>query len=96
MEGTAKEPCAWPWSDSLDAVVAAPGSHRVVLENETTRVLEVTITPGRAGAGAHPQLAERHGGSPAGADPLLHRRYPDVHHTRAAVTRGAWPAGRLA
>jgi len=46
MEGTAKEPCAWLWPDSLDAVVAAPGSHRVVLENETTRVLEVTIAPG--------------------------------------------------
>jgi hypothetical protein len=27
-------------------VVGAPGSHRVVLENETTRVLEVTIAPG--------------------------------------------------
>jgi hypothetical protein len=26
--------------------VAAPGSHRVVLENELTRVLEVTIAPG--------------------------------------------------
>ena len=46
MEGTAKEPDVWPWPDSLDAVVAAPGSHRVVLENQTTRVLEVTITPG--------------------------------------------------
>ncbi len=46
MEVTAKEPGAWPWPDSLDAVVAAPGSHRVVLENETTRVLEVTIAPG--------------------------------------------------
>ena len=29
-----------------DAVVAAPNSHRVVLENELTRVLEVTIAPG--------------------------------------------------
>ena len=46
MEGAAKEPGVWPWPDSLDAVVAAPGSHRVVLENQTTRVLEVTIAPG--------------------------------------------------
>jgi hypothetical protein len=46
MEGTAKEPGVWPWPDSLDAVVAAPGSHRVVLENELTRVLEVNIAPG--------------------------------------------------
>src|SRR5215213_2464887 len=46
MEDTAKEPGVWPWPDSLDAVVAAPGSHRVVLENELTRVLEVMIAAG--------------------------------------------------
>ena len=37
---------AWPWPDSLDAVLAAPGSHRVLFENEQARVLEVTIGPG--------------------------------------------------
>jgi hypothetical protein len=37
---------AWPWPDSLDAVIAAPGSHRVLFENEGTRVLEVTIGAG--------------------------------------------------
>jgi predicted metal-dependent enzyme (double-stranded beta helix superfamily) len=36
----------WPWPDSLDAVCAAPGSHRVLLENERVRVLEVTIAAG--------------------------------------------------
>ena len=36
--------CAWP--ESLDAVVAAPGNHRVVLENEHVRVLDVTVAPG--------------------------------------------------
>jgi hypothetical protein len=46
MGDTAKEPGVWPWPDSLDAVVAASGSHRVVLENELTRVLEVIIAPG--------------------------------------------------
>jgi hypothetical protein len=46
MQGTAKQSSLWPWPDTLDAVVAAPGSHRVVLENQTTRVLEVTIVPG--------------------------------------------------
>jgi hypothetical protein len=57
--------------------------------------------PGRAGARAHPPLAECHGGSPAGANPLLHRRHRDVRLTRAAVTRCAprvgWldPAGRI-
>src|SRR5262245_29338302 len=36
----------WPWPDSLDAVVAAPESHRVLFEDERTRVLEVTIAAG--------------------------------------------------
>lgn len=46
MEHNAKEPDVWLWPDSLDAVVAAPGSHRVVFESQITRVLEVTIAPG--------------------------------------------------
>lgn len=36
--------CAWP--ASLDAVAAAPGNHRVLLENERVRVLEITVAPG--------------------------------------------------
>ena len=36
----------WPWPDSMDGVLAAPDSHRVLFENEHTRVLEVTIAPG--------------------------------------------------
>jgi hypothetical protein len=35
-----------PWPESLDAVTAAPGNHRVVLENEHVRVLDVTVAPG--------------------------------------------------
>jgi mannose-6-phosphate isomerase-like protein (cupin superfamily) len=37
-------PASWP--DSLDAVVAAPQNHKIVLENERVRVLEVTVRPG--------------------------------------------------
>lgn len=47
MDSTTNEPGSWPWPDSLDAVVAAPGSHRVVFENEHTRVLEVMIGSGQ-------------------------------------------------
>ena len=36
--------CAWP--DSLDAVKAAPKNHRVILENQHVRVLDVTVAPG--------------------------------------------------
>jgi hypothetical protein len=39
-----KNPSSWP--ESLDAVVAAPQNHKVVLENERVRVLEVTVRPG--------------------------------------------------
>ena len=38
------DPATWP--DSLDAIVAAPQNHKVVLENERVRVLEVTVQPG--------------------------------------------------
>ena len=37
-------PASWP--DSLDAVVAAPQNHKVVLENDRVRVLEVMVRPG--------------------------------------------------
>lgn len=37
---------AWPWGDEHDAVAAAPDSHRVLLENDRVRVLEVIIRPG--------------------------------------------------
>ena len=36
----------WNHPDELDAVVAAPNSHRVVFENDEVRVLEVTVAPG--------------------------------------------------
>jgi hypothetical protein len=42
----AVDPADWRWGDELDAVAAAPNSHRVVLENEHVRVLEVTLAPG--------------------------------------------------
>ncbi|HEV1996329.1 MAG TPA: hypothetical protein VGR03_18490 [Candidatus Acidoferrum sp.] len=37
----------WPWPDSLDALTAAPGYHRLLFENERVRVLEVRISPGQ-------------------------------------------------
>ena len=36
----------WPWPQTMDALLAAPGSHRLVLDNDRVRVLEVTIEPG--------------------------------------------------
>lgn len=36
----------WPWPDSLDAMVAAPEHHTVVLENEHVRVVETRIPAG--------------------------------------------------
>lgn len=37
-------PAEWP--DELDAVVAAPNNHKILLENDQVRVLEVTVAPG--------------------------------------------------
>jgi quercetin dioxygenase-like cupin family protein len=34
------------WRPELDATVAAPDNHKVLLENEEVRVLEVTVPPG--------------------------------------------------
>jgi hypothetical protein len=36
----------WPWPDSLDELVAAPGQHRLVFENVHVRVLDTRIAPG--------------------------------------------------
>lgn len=36
----------WPWPETMDALIAAPASHRVLLENDRVRVLEVVIEPG--------------------------------------------------
>jgi len=36
----------WPWPRTMDALVAAPASHRVLMENSQVRVLEVVIEPG--------------------------------------------------
>jgi hypothetical protein len=38
---------SWPWPDSLDALIAAPDYHRLLLENDNVRVLEVHIPPGQ-------------------------------------------------
>ena len=37
---------AWPWPDSLDALIAAADYHFLILENERVRVLQVIIPPG--------------------------------------------------
>ncbi|MGO9352157.1 MAG: hypothetical protein ACLP3C_15530 [Mycobacterium sp.] len=36
----------WPWPTTMDALLAAPASHRVLLENDRVRVLDVVIEPG--------------------------------------------------
>jgi hypothetical protein len=33
----------WQWPDSLDAVIAAPKNHKLLLENDRVRVLQVTV-----------------------------------------------------
>jgi hypothetical protein len=37
----------WDWPDELDAMVAAPAFHELLLENEHVRVLHTRILPGQ-------------------------------------------------
>ena len=37
---------AWSWPSSLDALIAAPKHHTLLLENDEVRVLDVRIPPG--------------------------------------------------
>jgi len=39
-------PSAWPWPDSLDALVAAPAYHTLLLENDRVRVIHTHIPVG--------------------------------------------------
>ncbi|MDT8416360.1 MAG: hypothetical protein RQ864_01000 [Lutibacter sp.] len=34
------------WQANLDAVIAAPDNHKILMENDKVRVLEVTLAPG--------------------------------------------------
>jgi len=43
---TTSPPAAWPWPDSLDALVAAPAYHDLLLENERVRVIFTHIPSG--------------------------------------------------
>jgi hypothetical protein len=36
----------WLWPPELDALTAAPSSHRLLFENDRVRVLEIVIDPG--------------------------------------------------
>jgi hypothetical protein len=44
--GRESDTSAWPWPASLDALSAAPGHHKLLLENDRVRVLETRIPPG--------------------------------------------------
>lgn len=36
----------WPWPEELDALIAAPGNHTLLFENDLVRVLDTRIEPG--------------------------------------------------
>lgn len=37
---------AWSWPADLDAIIAAPNHHKLLLENEQVRILDTCIMPG--------------------------------------------------
>ena len=46
QDAAPSEPAGWPWPDSLDALIAAPAHHRLLLENDRVRVIHTLIPPG--------------------------------------------------
>jgi quercetin dioxygenase-like cupin family protein len=46
----------WPWPEQLEGIVAAPASHRILLETPALRVLEIVIEPGAR----EPEHVHRH------------------------------------
>ena len=46
MPAALKSPKTWPWPDSLDALIAAPRHHSVLLEDDRVRVLRTAIPAG--------------------------------------------------
>jgi hypothetical protein len=46
----------WPWPPELEGPVAAPDSHRILLESARARVLEIRIEPGAR----EPEHVHRH------------------------------------
>src|SRR5215471_17245593 len=65
----------WPWPKTMDALVAAPASHRVLLENDRVRVLEVVIEPRTR---AHPPGGQRDDRRRARPDQVLPGRHAAV------------------
>ena len=78
----------WHWADSLDAVKAAPNSHKVLFENDKIRILEVTVEP----YGFEPMHTHRYPGVMFGPDNdtsqydiIYYRyRYDSIMHTYVA------------
>ncbi|MFT3827963.1 MAG: hypothetical protein QM731_28860 [Chitinophagaceae bacterium] len=42
-----KDTTGWTWPDSLDAIKAAPLSHTILYEDDSVRILNVTVLPGQ-------------------------------------------------
>ena len=46
MHETDNQKPAWPWPPELDALIAAPKHHRLILENDKIRMLDTIIPVG--------------------------------------------------
>jgi len=49
-----------PWPDELDALIASPPHHKLLLENDSVRVLDANIPPGEMTAVHTHRLAASH------------------------------------
>ena len=88
---TTEEP--WPWPDSMDALLAAPTSHRALLDNSRVRVLEAVIEPGAREPEHTHRAPQRHDHRRAGPDQVRPGRRTAVRVPgtfRAPTRRARW------
>jgi quercetin dioxygenase-like cupin family protein len=82
---------ATPAPRDLDAVAAAPGNHKVLLENDEVRVLQVEVAPGEAEpVHEHRWPSIIHTQSP---QPAIDVRYAVKNAELVEISRIRFPAG---
>src|ERR1035441_7026403 len=77
---------SWPWPEEMDGVLAAPGSHQVLIDNDRVRVLEVSIGP----AHREPEHTHRRPSVMIVDGPARIRYYAQVATNSAPKSREEW------
>jgi hypothetical protein len=92
MSGSMTTPQPWSWPEAMDALVAAPASRRVLLDNDRVRVPEVAIEPGAR----EPEHTRRTAGVMIVDEPAWFRYYADgAQRFESRARSGPRPGARV-